>query len=65
MERKMGILNKDFLQGFGIALADMNRMHDQPVHVRDTIEGAGFTLDDFKRAGLEDYDLDELRKAFD
>lgn len=61
----MGIINKEFLRGFGIALADMNRMHDQPVHVRDTIEGAGFTLDHFKHAGLEEYDLAELRKAFD
>lgn len=58
------VRNKEFIQGFGIALADMNRMHDAPVHVRDTIEGAGFKLADFKAAGLEEYDLKELRKAY-
>jgi len=56
--------NREFLQGFAIALADMNRMHDNPVAVRDVIEGAGLTLNDFKRAGVENYDLRELRKAF-
>ena len=56
--------NKEFLQGFGIALADLNRLHDQPGMVRDTIENAGLSITDFKLAGLEKYDLDELRKAY-
>jgi hypothetical protein len=56
--------HSEFLRGFAIALADMNRLHDAPVHVRDTIEGAGLTLADFKKAGVEEYDLKELRKAF-
>lgn len=56
--------NDEFLRGFAIALADMNRMHDNPVAVRDTIEGAGLTIADFKKAGVEQYDLRELRKAF-
>ena len=56
--------NAEFLQGFAIALADMDRMHDNPVAVRDTIEGAGLTIADFKKAGVEEYDLKQLRKAF-
>jgi hypothetical protein len=56
--------NTDFLRGFAIALADLNRLHDQPTMVRDVIDGAGLTLADFKRAGVEPYDLKELRKAF-
>jgi hypothetical protein len=56
--------NTDFLRGFAIALADLNRLHDQPTMVRDVIDGAALTLADFKRAGVEPYDLKELRKAF-
>jgi hypothetical protein len=56
--------NKEFLCGFAIALADLNRLHDQPGMVRDTIENAGLTLDDLKHAGIDSYDLKELQKAF-
>jgi hypothetical protein len=55
----------EFLCGFAIALADLNRLHDQPGMVRDTIDGANLSLADFKRAGVERYDLDELKKAYD
>lgn len=56
-------MNDEFLIGFGMALADLNRLHDEPVAVADTISGAGLTIADFKRAGMEEYDLKELRKC--
>lgn len=58
------IKSDDFLRGFAIALADIMRLHTPEVEVRDTIEGAGLSIADFERAGVEEYDLAELRKAF-
>ena len=55
--------SRHFLAGFALALADINRLHDCPTYVVDTITGAGFTIADFKQAGVDDYDLKELRKC--
>lgn len=56
-------MNRDFMAGFALALADINRLHDCPTYVVDTMVGAGFTIADFKRAGVEAYDLQELEKC--
>lgn len=54
---------EEFLLGFAIALSTVNRQHDQPTIVKDAIEGNGLTLKMFKDAGVEEYDLKELRKC--
>ena len=56
--------DRAFMAGFAIALADAQRLHDCPTTVKDVIKGAGFTIEDFERAGVEEYDLAELRKAW-
>ncbi|MFG1300328.1 hypothetical protein V5F49_11095 [Xanthobacter sp. V3C-3] len=56
-------MSRDFIAGFALALADINRLHDCPTYVADTIVGAGFTIADFRQAGVEEYDLAELRKC--
>lgn len=55
--------DRAFMHGFALALADLNRLHDCPGYVADVISGAGFNLSDFRRAKLEKYDMDELRKV--
>lgn len=50
-------------QGIAIALASLNRMHDQPTMVCDVLRGFSITLDDLRQAGVERYDLDEIRKC--
>lgn len=56
-------MRRDFLAGFALALADINRLHDCPTYVADTIAAAGYTIADFQQAGVEEYDLAELRKC--
>ena len=51
-----------YIRGFAAACADVCRLHD-PEIAFDAIQGAGLTIQDFKFAGVEDYDLDELRRA--
>lgn len=55
--------NKLFLRGFAVALADVMRLHGEEVIVRDVLNEAGVTVDQLKRAGVEDYDLREIRTA--
>lgn len=55
--------DKHFLRGFGVAMADLMRLHQSEVEARDVITGAGFEIADFIAAGLDEYDLAEIRKA--
>lgn len=50
-------------QGIALALAEVNRQHDQPSMVCDALRGLGIDLDDLKSAGVERYDLDEIKKC--
>lgn len=52
-----------FTCGYAAALAAVIRMYDQPTIVRNVMSGDGLTLKDFKKAGVEEFDLDILRKA--
>lgn len=52
-----------FIRGFGVALADLMRLHTPEIEVCDTIKGSGLTIEAFFEAGLEEYGLAELRKA--
>jgi len=53
---------KEFLAGFACALADVNRLCDEPTGCANALQGAGLTLADFIDAGIDEYDLAELRK---
>jgi len=52
-----------WLQGYAAALAEVNRLYDQPSTIKSVVVGAGLYLEDFKGAGVESYDLKQLRKA--
>lgn len=54
---------RNWRQGFGLALAEVNRMFDQPTIVCSVMEAANMTVAKLKCAGLDDYDVAELRKA--
>lgn len=56
--------DKAFICGYAIAVAEIVRMHDEPTIAADVINGSGFKLSDFESAGLDDYDLREIRKLF-
>lgn len=53
--------DKNFLQGVAISLANLNRTHDQPTMVKDVLVGMNLTVEDLSAAGVEEYDLKELR----
>lgn len=53
-----------FLKGFALALADMNRGHDQPSMVVDVMNSAGVTIKELRKAGIETYDIDEIEQCF-
>lgn len=52
-----------WINGFGLALAEVNRACDQPSACFEAASAAGLTdIRQFRNAGLEEYDLKELRK---
>lgn len=54
-----------FLSGIACGLATMNRAFDQPTAVNCTLDGLGLTLLELKAAGVDDYDLAEIRKCLE
>jgi len=48
-------------QGAAQAIADMNRMHDQPTMCNEVMEAMG-GYEAFRDAKVDSYDLKELRK---
>lgn len=55
--------DRDRLQGLAAGLAEANRLHDVPQVVADTLRGFGLSIEDLAAHGVEDHDLDELRKC--
>lgn len=49
--------------GMALALAEINRKHDQPSIVREVAREAGLTIAEMREAGVDSYDLKELRKV--
>lgn len=49
--------------GYAAALADEHRMHHRTSDVEDTLIGSNLTLHDLEQAGVEPYDLNEIRKC--
>lgn len=64
MAKKRSKADKLFICGYGIACAEIVRLHDEPTIAADVVLASNFTLDDFKDAGLDPYDLDEIEKLF-
>jgi hypothetical protein len=54
---------KGFLKGMVWALAEWNRIHDQPTVVAEIFNCAGYTIKQCERAGVDEYDLKEIKKA--
>ncbi len=52
-----------FLRGFALALAEINRLFDQPGHVYDVMRAAGVTVKEMRGVGVEEFDLDEVAKC--
>lgn len=50
-----------WLCGFGLALAEMNRRRDCPSVIIEIMRDAGVSIETLKEAGLDSYDLNELR----
>jgi hypothetical protein len=53
---------KDFIQGYACAMAQLIRLHGEPSMARDLINCGGFTLDDFKKAECDEYDLKPIEE---
>lgn len=57
--------NKFLICGYGLACAEIVRLHGEPTIAADVINASGFSLEDFKAAGLDPYDLGEIKKLFE
>lgn len=49
--------------GVGYTLAEVQRLYDQPSVVAEIARNAGLTIEDFRRAKVDPYDLKSLRKC--
>lgn len=55
---------RGFIQGYAVAVGVIVRLHDHPSIAADLLQQSGFTLRDFERAGVDEYDLKPVRKLF-
>lgn len=53
-----------WIRGYAAALGAIIRLHDEPTMARDVAQMDGLTVADFRKAGVEPYDLNPIRKAF-
>lgn len=53
---------KIWLTGFAAGLAEIIRVNDDPVQIKDVLEAIGLTVRDFEEAGADEYDLNEIRQ---
>ncbi|MDY6960281.1 MAG: hypothetical protein SV862_00055 [Pseudomonadota bacterium] len=53
-----------FVRGFATALAEVIRLHGEDTVVADVMKSSAISVEDMEAAGVEAYDLDEIRKAF-
>ena len=52
------------LMGWASAVADGYRMHGCCTTVKDLMNASGITVDDLKKAGVEDYDLKMIKRVY-
>lgn len=51
-----------WLCGFGLAMAELSRTLGRPSAIKTIMREAGVTIPMLKRAGLDEYDLNELQQ---
>lgn len=54
---------EEWLQGFACALGSVVRTFDQPTLCKSIMDGYGVTVKMLKEAGVESYDLKQIRSA--
>lgn len=64
MTKRMTQTRKAWLCGFAIAVANLARDHMEQQLAAFVLGDSGVALEEFERAGLDDYDLIEIRKLF-
>lgn len=57
------LIRDTYLQGYAGALADLHRLHGADVEVTDTLNEAGLTIEDLRKARAASEDLAQLQKA--
>jgi hypothetical protein len=57
------LIDEAWIAGFGLALAEVQRNFGIDASIVEVCGAAGLTMNDFKKAGLEEYDLKVLRKC--
>lgn len=63
-ETAAGGLRDEWLCGYAAALASIVRLQDLRSVAKSTATADGLTLERFRRAGVEEFDMRELRKAW-
>ena len=53
----------EWLAGYAVALAEIHRLHEHSTGVCEVARNAGVTIATAKAAGVDEFDLSELRKA--
>jgi hypothetical protein len=64
MRKRRTKADKAFLCGYAIACAEIVRLHNEPTIAADVLNASNFSLEDFERAELDPYELDEIKKLF-
>ena len=49
--------------GIAFALAEVWRLHQEDIVIRDVLQGSGITIEDLKNSGADPYDWKEVRDA--
>lgn len=57
--------DKGFYFGVAICVAEIVRLHDEPTQAKDLCDMTGLTIDLAKKAGVEYFDMKELRKVLE
>lgn len=57
------LVDQAWVAGFGLALAEVQRNFGIDASIVEVCSAAGLGMKDFKKAGLEEYDLKVLRKC--
>lgn len=57
----MNITEKSFYRGWAALASFIAGVHDHPTLVADAMKEHGITLDDLKKADVDDFDMDILK----
>lgn len=53
-------MSKNFVQGFAMAIGSLCRDHDEPTLAQSIMMANGITIDDMRKADVEDFDLQPI-----